>query len=61
MVDAKPDRAFYARYGFVGVEAVEGQSDARQRTERAAGPNESAERRPGDRRTFGTAGNARSP
>lgn len=30
VVDAKPDaRAFYAKYGFIAVEAVEGQSDAR--------------------------------
>lgn len=30
IVDAKPDaEAFYARYGFVAVEAVEGRSDAR--------------------------------
>jgi GNAT superfamily N-acetyltransferase len=30
MVDAKPDaQAFYAKYGFVAVEAVEGLSDAR--------------------------------
>jgi predicted N-acetyltransferase YhbS len=30
VVDAKPDaRAFYAKYGFVAVEAVEGLSDAR--------------------------------
>ena len=30
IVDAKPDaEAFYAKYGFVAVEAVEGQSDAR--------------------------------
>jgi predicted N-acetyltransferase YhbS len=30
VVDAKPDaKAFYARYGFMTVEAVEGQSDAR--------------------------------
>jgi hypothetical protein len=30
IVDAKPDaQAFYAKYGFVAVEAVEGLSDAR--------------------------------
>jgi hypothetical protein len=30
IVDAKPDaEAFYAKYGFVAVEAVEGRSDAR--------------------------------
>ena len=30
VVDAKPDAtAFYARYGFIPIEAIEGQSDAR--------------------------------
>jgi len=30
VVDAKPDaEAFYSKYGFVAVEAVEGRSDAR--------------------------------